>query len=159
MGIKVDAVAVGMSDARLQSAKKATPTGDSQDHAAEFAKDLLPGLKRNTFTTMQFIKNSTQAGITMRREFERLGDSVNEPAKEKFSSTPTTVAFEQFLNRDRFLMKSVGRVQRSNDFVDGMKQDTMCNTPTTSIALDQVTKIVDIHIGVCQRECMRLAAG
>jgi hypothetical protein len=45
MGIKMDTVAIGMEDASLERAEKATTVWDCQDHAAEFAQDLLPGIE------------------------------------------------------------------------------------------------------------------
>jgi hypothetical protein len=56
-------------------------------------------------------------------------------------------------------MEGVGRIQRANDFVNRVKEDATGNTTATGIALDEIAKIINIHVGVGQREREWLAAG
>jgi hypothetical protein len=51
MGINAYTVSIGMEDAHLKSAEKATTARDSQHHAAEFAEDLLPFFEGDAFST------------------------------------------------------------------------------------------------------------
>jgi hypothetical protein len=148
-----------MSDPGLKGAEKATTAGDSQDHAAEFAQNLLPSLEGNTLTATEIIKNGAQADVAVRRQFQGLFGRVDEPAKQEFGGAPTAVTLEKLLDGNRLLMEGVEGIKGANDLVNGVKQDTAGNTAATGTALNQITKIVDIHVGVGQGERKRLAAG
>jgi hypothetical protein len=73
-----------MEDAGLEGAEKATTTRDCQDHAAEFAQDLLPGLKGNAFAAAKVVENGTQTFVTVRRQFQGLLGGIDKPAEENF---------------------------------------------------------------------------
>ena len=47
-------------------------------------------------------------------------------------------------------MESVGGIKGANDLIDGVKQDTLGNTAATGTALNEIAKIVNIHVGVGQ---------
>jgi hypothetical protein len=159
MGIKADTVAIRMEDAGLEGAEKATTTRDRQDHAAEFAQDLLPGLERDAFAAAKVVENGTQTLVAVWRQLQGLLGSIDKPTEENFGRAPATVALEEFLNGDGLLMKGVGRIQGANDFIDSMEQDTSRDTSATGITLNQVAEIINVNIGVTQGKGVRLATG
>jgi hypothetical protein len=148
-----------MPDPGLKGAEKATTAGNSQDHTAEFAQTLLPTFEGNTRTATEIIKNGAQADVAVGRQFQGLFGHVDEPAKQEFGGAPTAVTLEKRLDGNWRLMESVGGIKGANDLVNGVKQDSAGNTVATGTALNQIAKIVDIHVGVGQRERKRLAAG
>jgi hypothetical protein len=75
---------------------------------------------------------------------------VNEPAKQEFGGAPTSVTFEKLLDGNWLLMECVGGIKGADDLVDGMKEDTSDNTAATGTALNEIAKIVDMHVGVGQ---------
>ena len=83
-----------MPDPGLKGAEKATTAGDSQDHAAEFAQNLLPSLEGNTRTAPEIITNGAQADVAVRRQFQGLFGRVNEPAKQEFGGAPRSFLME-----------------------------------------------------------------
>jgi hypothetical protein len=74
MGIKMDTVAIGMEDVCFEGAEKATTVRDCQDHAAEFAHDLLPGIEGDVFAVAKVVKNGTQTFVTVWRQLQGLLD-------------------------------------------------------------------------------------
>jgi hypothetical protein len=84
---------------------------------------------------------------------------VDEPAKQEFGGAPASVTFEKLLDGNWLLMESVGGIKGADDFFNGVKQDTTSNTMATGTALNEIAKIVDIHVSVGQEERERLAAG
>jgi hypothetical protein len=146
----MDVVMIGMPDPRLKGAEKATTAGDSQDHTVEFAQNLLPSLEGNTLAATEIIKTGAQSDVTVRGQFQGLFGCVDEPAKQFFGGAPTSITFEKLLDGNRLLMESVGGIKGADDFVNCVKQDTSGNTAATGTALNEIAKIVDIHVGVGQ---------
>jgi hypothetical protein len=50
-------------------------------------------------------------------------------------------------------MKLVRGIQGVDDFIDGVKEDPTGNTVAASIALYEVTKVVNIDVSVTQGQC------
>ena len=119
----------------------------------------MPSFEGDALAAAEVIKNGTEAGVAVWGQFQGLLGGVNEPAKEHFRGAPTAVTLEEFLDGNGLLMEGVGGIKGANDFVDGMEQDTTGNTAAAGIALNEVAKIVNVHIGVCQGERKRLATG
>jgi hypothetical protein len=107
----------------------------------------------------KIIEDGLETCVAMRGKFQSLGNRVDEPPEQDLGGAPTPITFEKLLDRDRLLMKGVGGIQGAKDFINRMKQDPAGDATTTGVALDQITKIINVHIGVRQGECMRLAAG
>jgi hypothetical protein len=80
----MDTVAIGMEDAGLEGAEKATTARDHQDHAAEFAQDLVPGLEGDAFVAAKVIENGTQTFVTVWRQLQGLLGGIDKPAEENF---------------------------------------------------------------------------
>jgi hypothetical protein len=97
--------------------------------------------------------------MAMRGKFQGLGNRVDEPTKKELGGGPTAVPFQELFDGDRLLVKLMGGIEGTENLINGMEQDPTGDAMTAGITLDQVAKIVDVHIGVCQGECMRLAAG
>jgi hypothetical protein len=136
MGINTHAVSIGMKDAGLKGAEKATTTGNIQDHTAEFAQNFLPSREGNAFAAAKVIKNRTQTVVTVWGQLQGLLGGIDKPTEENFGCAPATVALEKFLDGDGLLMEFVGRIKRANDFIDSMEQDAARDTATTGITLN-----------------------
>jgi hypothetical protein len=88
MGIDAHTVSIGIEDAGLKSAEKATTARDSQHHAAEFAhQHLLPGFEGDAFAPPKVIKDGTQTLVlAVRRQLQSLLNGIDEPSKDHFRS-------------------------------------------------------------------------
>jgi hypothetical protein len=160
MGIDAHTVSVGMEDAGLESAGKATTTRDSQHHAAEFALHLLPGFKGDAFAPSKVIKDGAQTLVAVRRQLQSLLNGINEPAKDDhFRRAPAAITFKEFFDGNGLLMEGMGGVKGTNDLVDGMEQDTSSDAAPTCITLNQVAEVINVDIGVAQGKGVRLATG
>jgi hypothetical protein len=67
VAINTDAVTVRVANTRLQSTEQAVATGDGEDHAAEFAEDLLPSPEGDMLGTPECIKDGAEAFVAVRR--------------------------------------------------------------------------------------------
>jgi hypothetical protein len=137
-----------MEYASLEGAEKAPTAGDSQDHAAQFAKNLLPGLKGDAFAAAKVVENGTQTDVAMGRQLQGLLGGIDEPTEEDFGGAPTAVALKEFFDGDGLLVKIMGGIKRADDFIDGMEQDPSSDTTPTGRALNKVAKIINVDIGV-----------
>jgi hypothetical protein len=48
------------------------------------------------------------------------------------------------------------RIERAKDVINGMKENTAGDTMTTGIALNEVTKVINVHIRITELKCKGL---
>jgi hypothetical protein len=57
---------------------------------------------------------------------------------------------QQFLHRDWLLVEWMVRIKRAKDVIDGMKKYTVGDTVMVGIALNEVAKVVNVHVSVIE---------
>jgi hypothetical protein len=98
---------------------------------------------------MKFVKYGTFAFNVVGPQCKSLSvDGINDPSRQELGGVPTALSFEELFHRDRLLLEFLGRVKQAQDFVSGMEQDPSGNASLVGVALNNITELVNIHIGV-----------
>ena len=105
----------------------------------------------------EIIEYGDEAKVAMLGKFQRLAFCIQQPTEEDFGCGPETVALKELLDGDGLLMDSAVGGQWSEDLVNGMKEQTACEATSTTGALNEIAKIIDVDVGVLQwlRERLR----
>jgi hypothetical protein len=93
-GREADALAVMVVERFLEVTEEATGARDPEQHAPQFAKDLLPLDQGDAFLgRWDRGQDFVEAGDAMGWKRDGLADGVDEPAEDDFTGGPTCVAF------------------------------------------------------------------
>ena len=142
-----------MSERFLEDRKQACTSRKSNRHRAEFTDHFVPVFCSNpTLICGNRVQDLVEALGTMRRERYRFVDGVQEPPQYDLFGIPTSIPFAQFFERRWFLSKHrIIPIQRTEDFVQGVKENALDGSSLPLISLDESTKIIHINIPILER--------
>ena len=145
---ETDALPVMVTERLLQVTEKASGARDTEQHAAKLPQKLLPFGEGDTFLVGRHRGEDFQEAFhSVWREGNGLLNGVDEPAEDDFTGGPTTVTFQELLNRDGLLpVWTVSCVQWAKYSVDGREEDAAKALPAERAPLGQANGIIDKDI-------------
>jgi hypothetical protein len=108
---------------------------------------------------LHFPKDGEQAGLAVGWQFQGAGKRVNNPPEELFAGRPTSVAFGEFLEGDRFRAEGVSRPVRAEDEVVEVEELAANAVEAGRGSLGHEDLVVDEDIRVGQGFGVGMVAG
>ncbi len=102
--IQMDAVLICILKTSLENAEKTMSTGNSNNHASQFTKDLSPGSNQNSLSGAKILKYVEKSCHVVWQEVYHLMNGVNEPTQNDLHCLPRGISLLHLFDRDMFLL-------------------------------------------------------
>ena len=107
-----DSVILGLGERQLQGAEESGGARDGHRDESQLPEVRPPLLVADTGRGGQVGEDLGQGDFPMWRELDGLTDRVNHPTEQELSGLPSTVAFQELLERDSLMSLGLGDVRR-----------------------------------------------
>ena len=136
---------------QLEGTKQAGGPRDGLGDKPELSEYALPALVPDPFGSLQPLEDVGERLLPVRRQLYGLPYGVHDPAEDDLARPPTSVTFQQLLQRHGFQTLVGGDLRPGQHLVDGVQEVLAQGLHASRSTLSQLDEVIHEDVSVPER--------